>query len=112
MCLDNRVFFQDYLTDRGAFKANKFVKHIHAMHQLLRFCGTNAHHQNGVAERSIQIISNMARSMILHASVHCNDGIDATLWPQAVTYADHVYNKTPNNVLCPADLFTGSTVMR
>jgi hypothetical protein len=47
MCLDNGVFVQDYLTDSGAFKANKFVKHIHETHQLLRFYGTkNAHNQN------------------------------------------------------------------
>jgi hypothetical protein len=29
MCLDNGILVQDYLTDSGAFKANKFVKHIH-----------------------------------------------------------------------------------
>jgi hypothetical protein len=79
MCLDNGVFVQNYLTDISDFKANKFVKHIHQTHQLLRLCGTNAHHQNGVSERSIQTISKMARSMILHASVHWKDGIDATL---------------------------------
>jgi hypothetical protein len=42
-------------------------------------CGTNAHHQNGVSERDIQSISNMARSMILHAIIHWKDGIDASL---------------------------------
>jgi hypothetical protein len=56
----------------------------------MSFCGTNAHHQNGVAERAIHTISNMARSMILHASMHWKDGIYASLWPQAVTYATHV----------------------
>jgi hypothetical protein len=68
---------QDYLTDSVAFKANSFVKHIHETHQLMSFCGTNAHHQNGVSERAIQTISNMARSMILHASMNWKDGIDA-----------------------------------
>jgi hypothetical protein len=42
--------------------------------------------------------------------MHWKDGIDATLWPQAVTYATHVYNNTLDNVVCPADAFTGSTV--
>jgi hypothetical protein len=50
--------------------------------------------------------------MILHASVHRKDGIDAILWPQAVTCADHVYNNTPNNGVCPADVFTASTASR
>jgi hypothetical protein len=109
MCLDNGVFVQDYLTDSGAFKANKFVKHIHETNQLFRVCGTNAHNNNGVAERDIQTINNMSRSMILHASVHWKDGIDAKLWLQAVTYADHVNNNTPKNGVCSADVFTGST---
>jgi hypothetical protein len=112
MCLDNGIFVQDYLTDSGAFKANKFVKHIHETHQLMRLCGTNAHHQDGVAERAIQTISNMARSMILHASMHWKDGIDASLWPQAVTYATHVYNATPKDGVCPADILFGSAVPR
>jgi hypothetical protein len=91
MCLDNGILVHDYLTDSGAFKANSFVKHINETHQLMRFCGTNAHHQSGVAERAIQTISNMARSMILITSMHWKDGIDAPLWPQAVTYVTHVY---------------------
>jgi hypothetical protein len=105
MCLDNGIFVQDYMTDSGAFKANKFVKHIHETHQLMRLCGTNAHHQNGVAERAIQTIINMAISMILHVSIHWKDGIDASLWHHAVTYATHVYNTTPKDGVCPADIF-------
>jgi hypothetical protein len=111
-CMENGIFVQDYLTDSGAFKANAFVKHINDTHQLIRFCGTNAHHQNGVAERAIQSISNMARFMILHASIHWKDGSDASLWPQAVTYAAHIYNNTPKDGVCPADIFTGSAVPR
>jgi hypothetical protein len=46
------------------------VAHINETQQMMHFFGTNAHHQNGVAERAIQTISNMARAMILHASMH------------------------------------------
>jgi hypothetical protein len=86
------------------------VKQIHETHQLMRFYGTNAHHQNGFAERAIQNISNMARSMILHASIHWKDGIDASLWPHAVTYATHVYNTTPMDGVFFADMFFCSAV--
>jgi hypothetical protein len=111
-CMDNGIFVEDYLTDSGAFKANAFVKNINETHQLIRFCGTNAHHQNGVSERAIQSISNMAKSMVLHAIIHWKDGIDASLWPQAVTYAARIYNNTPKDGVCPADIFTGSAFPR
>jgi hypothetical protein len=90
MCHDNGILVQDYLTDSGASKANSFLKHIHETHQLMRLCGTNAHHQNGVDERYIHTIIKMARSMILHDIMHWKDGIDASIWPQSVIYATHV----------------------
>jgi hypothetical protein len=111
--LSHGVIFQNYLTDSGAFKANKFVKVINETQQRLRFCGTNDHHQNGVAERAIQTVSNLSRAMILHASVHWKDGVDTSLWPMDVQYAVHVYNHTPgDNAICPADIYTGGTVPR
>jgi hypothetical protein len=112
LCMDNGVVVQDYLTDSGAFKANKFVSNIHETQELLCYCGTNGHHQNSVAERAIQSISNTARAMILHSSMHWKYGIDASLWPMAVTYATHIYNNTPNNGVSPMDIFTGSTIPR
>jgi hypothetical protein len=64
--------------------------------------------QNGVAERAIRTVSDMARSMILHAYSHWKGGIYNTLWPLAAPYAVHLYNHS----LCPADLYTGSTIPR
>jgi len=70
MCMDNGVVVQSYLTDSGAFKAtNQFVSHIRNHQQRIQYCGTNAHHQNGVAERSIQTISNMARALLQTGSI-------------------------------------------
>jgi hypothetical protein len=77
LCMDNGVVVQDYLTDSGAFKANSFVAHFNETHQKLSFCVMNDHHQNGVAARLIQTISNMARAMILHSSIHWKDGCDS-----------------------------------
>ncbi len=100
-----------YLTDSGAFKANKFVEHIRNHHKKIQYCGTNAHHQNGVAKRDIRTISNMARAMILQASAHWNHGIDATMWPLAVQYSTYVYNTLPqSNKISPSDLFFGATI--
>jgi hypothetical protein len=58
--MDGGVAVQDYLTDNGAFKANTLVSRIHETHQLLILFGTNAHHQNGIVERDIKSIFNMA----------------------------------------------------
>jgi hypothetical protein len=113
MAMHYGVVVESYLTDSGAFKANTFVQHIREHEQRIRYCGANAHHKNGVAERAVQSVSNMARALILHASAHWKDGIDSSLWPMAVTYATYLYNHLPNSQgLCPADLFTGSTVPR
>ncbi|KAI2499350.1 hypothetical protein MHU86_15132 [Fragilaria crotonensis] len=113
MAFEHGVVTQSYLTDSGAFKANSFVQHIREHGQQIHYCGTNAHHQNGIAERSIRTVSNMARAMLLHSAAHWKNGVDSSLWPMAVSYAVYVYNNTPNaQNLCPADLFTGSTVPR
>jgi hypothetical protein len=113
MAFGHGVIVQTYLTDSGAFKATSFVQHIREQSQKIQFCGTNAHHQNGVAERSIRTVSNMARAMLLHSAAHWKGGVDASIWPMAVSYAAYIYNNTPNaQNLCPADLYTGSMIPR
>ena len=113
MALHHGVVVEAYLTDTGAFKAKAFVNHIREHSQRLRFCGANGHHKNGIEECAVQSVSNISRTLILHASAHWKNGIDSSLWPMAVTYATHLYNHLPNaQGLCPADVFTGSTVPR
>ena len=111
--LDHGVLVDSYLADNGVFKANAFVQHIHTHNQKLKYCGVNAHHQNAVAERSIRTVSECARALLLHASLHWKEGIDSSLWPMAVEYATYIYNNTPNqNGIAPADLFTGVQIPR
>ena len=62
-CLDHGIMVDTYLADNGVFKANELINHIRQHAQRLRFCGVNAHHQNGVAERSIKTVSDMALAM-------------------------------------------------
>jgi hypothetical protein len=64
--------------------------------QHLCFCGANAHHKKGIAERAVQSVSNMSQALILDASAHWKDGIYASLWSMAVTCATHLYNHLPN----------------
>ena len=44
---------------------------------------------------------------MLHASVRWKNGIDASLWPMATTYAVYIYNHMPDrDGIAPADLFS------
>lgn len=109
----NGVVVESYLTDSGTFKAAAFVNHIHSHEQRIHYCGANAHHKNGIAERAVRTVSNMARAMLLHASTLWKDGIDSSLWPMAVSYSAYQYNHIPNSIgLCPGDFFTGSALPR
>ena len=108
------VLIGRYMTDNGTFGAKEFVDAIIARGQQVKYCGVGAHHQNGAAERSIRTVSNMARVMMLHASIRWPETADATLWPMAVDYAVHVYNHVPGarTGQSPIDIFTGSLVPR
>jgi hypothetical protein len=95
------------------FKATSFVKHIQDHNKHIQYCGANAHHKNGVVERAVRSVLNMAQAMLLHASCKWRDGIDASLWPMSVKYAVYLFNHLPNaQQLCPADIFTGNKVPR
>ncbi len=110
---NNGVIPLTYLTDSGAFKENKFVQHIRKHTQKIQYCGTNAHHQNGVTERAICTISNIACAMLLHALAHWKHGIDSLMWPIAVQYATYTYNILPRlNGICINDIFFGTRVPR
>ena len=50
----------------------------------------------------------MARTMMLHASIHWPEMSDPSLWPMAVAHAVFLYNHVPqmDSGLSPIDLFT------
>ena len=64
--------------------------------QSLSFAGVNAHHQNGIAERRIKEIQELARSMMIHANRRWPEAISPNLWPYAVHMANEVINITPS----------------
>ena len=108
MCLDACVIPQEYLSDNGsAFTSREYMAHLRQFSQLCRFAGVGAHHHNGVAERAIQTIMSIARTMMLHAAIHWPDMADPSLWPMAVQHAEGLHNHvpSPSTGLCPHDLF-------
>ena len=57
-----------YHADNGLFDTKAFKQSIRVAGQTLSFCGVNAHHQNGVAERRIRNVTEGAQTALLHAT--------------------------------------------
>ena len=115
MCLSYGVKVTSFISDNGsAFSSNEFVSDIINRGQDARYSGVGAHHHNGIAERAILTISNMSRTMMLHAAVRWPDLANSSLWPQAMEYAAYIYNHTPKmeSGVAPIDIFSRTTVPR
>ena len=86
---------ESYLTDHVPFSSEKFVENIEMNEQRLRFSGVGAHHQNGVAERSIRAIVQLARAVLLHSTLMWPDQANLKLWPYVMHQAVYIYNHIP-----------------
>ena len=109
MCHDNGVVLVQYQLDNGsAFTSSGFTAKLKEFAQIIRFAGTGAHHHNGTAQRAIQTVMSMARTMMLHSAIHWPEMADQALWPMAVAHAVYIYNHVPltESGVSPADLFT------
>ncbi len=108
------VTIKSYVADNGIFKANLWVEECKKQDQGLTFAGVNAHHQNGVAERKIRELQDMARTMLIQANLRWPNGVTTNLWPYAIQMANEVINNTPSfqdeNRRLPVELFANSNV--
>jgi hypothetical protein len=109
VCHDHGVVPQVYHSDNAAvFTSEVMAKKLKRFAQIITFAGTGAHHHNGMAKCAIGSITNMARTMMLHAAIHWPDATDATQWPMVVTRATYMYTHMPHleTRISPVDLFT------
>ena len=87
-CRNVGVMPSQYLTDNGsAFTSAKYTESLQTFAQTYRFAGVGAHHHAGIAERAIQTIMSIARTMMLQAAIHWPEMADPSLWPMAVSHA-------------------------
>ena len=84
-----------YHADNGLFDTKAFKQSVRVSAQTLSFCGVNAHHQNGVAERRIRDVTEGARTALLHAAHRWPKAIHASLWPCAVKHYVNLRNSLP-----------------
>ena len=84
-----------YHADNGLFDTKAFKQSIRVAGQTLSFCGVNAHHQNGVAERRIRDVTEGARTALLHAAHRWPKAVHASLWPCAIKHYVNLRNSLP-----------------
>jgi hypothetical protein len=108
------VTVQAYHADNGIFKAHKWVIACRTKGQSLTFAGVNAHHMNGIAERRIRTLQELARTMLIHANKRWPKAITTNLWPYALRMANDVLNETPlmqnKEKRSPQQLFSNTMV--
>ena len=108
------VKIRNYHADNGIFKAYKWMDACKTDGQGMTFAAVNAHHQNGIAERRIRELQELARAMLTHANARWHDTITTNLWPYAVRNANDAINHTPSmqdaERRSPMELFSGSKV--
>eukprot|EP00956_Cyclotella_meneghiniana_P029977 scaffold74389_cov38-Cyclotella_meneghiniana.AAC.4 len=76
-----------YHADNGRYADQGFLASINSNDQTITFCGVGAHHQNGIVEDRIRLITETARTLLLHAQRHWPEYITTMLWPFAVKAA-------------------------
>lgn len=102
------VRIRRYHADNGTFASNEFQADCDAKAQHLTFSASNAHHQNGVAERYIGTITRLARAMLLHSALFWPGEHSLELWPMAMDYAVWIWNHLPmDDGLSPEEKFSG-----
>ena len=72
-----------YHADNGRFADKGFVDAANAQDQKLTFCGVGAHHQNGIIENKNKILTQGARTLLLHGMRMWPQMIDHLFWPFA-----------------------------
>lgn len=90
------VKVEGYHCDNGVFRANKWQEACRNEKQNLSFSAVNAHYTNGIAERRIRSLQDLARTMMIHAAHRWPEAITANLWPYAVAFANTSLNEAPS----------------
>ena len=61
------------------FKARAWVENCHERHQRTTYAVVGANHRNGMAERRIRVLQDLARAHMAHALQQCPDAMAANL---------------------------------
>ena len=95
-CHQDNVFTEHYHCDDGCFADKAFIDDVTKKGQTISYCAAYAHFQNGKAEKAIQDVQDMARTMLLHAKARWPDAVHLSLWPYSMRMAKHIMNHLPD----------------
>ena len=87
------------------------MAHLSSKGKTVTFSGFGTAYQNAVAERAIETVVYMARTMMIHAAMRSPENtITSDLWPMAMEYAVWIYNHLPKSDtgLSPDEIWTRS----
>jgi hypothetical protein len=102
------VHIQHYHADNGRFIETAWQQHANLMGQTLSYAGVGAHHQNGIVEKRIRDIQDLARASLIHAIRRWPDAITTHLWPYALRKANASINQSlpPKAISTPINCFS------
>jgi hypothetical protein len=103
------IKIQRIRADNGVYSAGQFQVSCDEDSQDLTFCAVGSHWQNGVAECHIGVVTQTARTLLLHAISKWPNVLNEEFWPFAVRHACTFHNSSvdPTNGKSPHQLFTG-----
>lgn len=109
----NGVAVKHYHCDNGRFADNAWKESCELKGQTISYCGVDAHFANGIAERRIGQLTELARTQLIHAQRKWSEAINAHLWPYALRIANDVHNHSPHptSLRSPVEIFTGTRVL-
>ncbi len=113
-CQEHGIAVQHYHADNGIFTSNTWRQSCLQQGQGLTFAGVTAHHQNGIAERQIRDLQEMACMMLILAHHTWPSTITPNLWPYALRMTNNAINIMPNlkfkDARMPIESFMGTKV--
>jgi hypothetical protein len=82
-----------YQADNGRFADQEFLDDCTNHNQSLTFCGVGAHHQNGIVEGKNKVLTQGARTLLLHGMRMWSNIINSMFWPFALKAMAERMNK-------------------
>ena len=104
------VKIRSFRADNNPFQDAYLLQDIALQDQKITYSGASAQHQNGIAERNIGTVVNLARTCMMHLAIHWPNAYSEDLWPFAMDHAANIWNHLPKEEtgISPMEMFTNA----